>query len=693
MLILTTEKNGVDGKLVELFIKAFASGHVEDGLELRMPIEQANRRLLFKLLYKRYPDQVLKQLNPYFTSNQLNDHVLQVAVSVISCFEDTFVCQLTPSLEQHSSLAIMMSEDLLANLHLLIEAFDPKSARFTSNILLSLAKVKFCIKVAANLMHDQGSIDSIHPNLINKLNENLKAIITHVKEQRDCNILFNYLIKEFVRKHAFSSIKFVTSQPSLNWMVPREIIGEDLSLTDRYVLLGPKYIDTRSAITKSITDRSSKPLEELITKNDPNSSYPYLLVALYMNITTLYKDMDQAPVESIRPVLESRYKHNYWEWKSILENNLTHHMQISKENWKHVELCMLLMQIDKFVKYSKSSMVQTLARLINSPSQFAHSYLPCMPQDNMFDVQRAVRTASRGHDNPTFYECPNGHPYVLFNCGQPWVEYTCDTCGAKIGGTNHNLLSGNKRMNIEDQTKTGYCLSYARNSADNPITDRSLSSQNYHVLRFLIHACLYLASDKETEVHQLMTVVLNANDKKEFFWDHMQKDLRIASKCMNLNTDELIILLHYIVDNMKNSNFSCSSDRSWLTKEDRLNWETKFAENFLQPVLSKIPDYLSKANKSLSDNQTKKEEDNQSKKLYFMAYELNLDANEKRLYCTHQIWKYTPMVDLNLFLNELNITPKDQFVLLKKFIELVTISFNSEIIEANFLYKICSAVI
>ncbi|KAH9084293.1 hypothetical protein LEN26_001090 [Aphanomyces euteiches] len=39
------------------------------------------------------------------------------------------------------------------------------------------------------------------------------------------------------------------------------------------------------------------------------------------------------------------------------------------------------------------------------------------------------------------YACPNGHPYVITECGGAMQESNCPECGAAIGGSGHNLLS------------------------------------------------------------------------------------------------------------------------------------------------------------------------------------------------------------------------------------------------------------
>ena len=41
------------------------------------------------------------------------------------------------------------------------------------------------------------------------------------------------------------------------------------------------------------------------------------------------------------------------------------------------------------------------------------------------------------------YKCPNGHIYAIGECGGAMVESKCPECGAKIGGQNHGLTSGN----------------------------------------------------------------------------------------------------------------------------------------------------------------------------------------------------------------------------------------------------------
>lgn len=44
-----------------------------------------------------------------------------------------------------------------------------------------------------------------------------------------------------------------------------------------------------------------------------------------------------------------------------------------------------------------------------------------------------------------WYECPNGHPYFIGECGGAMQESRCIECGAVVGGTNHSLNATNRR--------------------------------------------------------------------------------------------------------------------------------------------------------------------------------------------------------------------------------------------------------
>eukprot|EP00980_Cylindrotheca_fusiformis_P004953 scaffold1051_cov119-Cylindrotheca_fusiformis.AAC.28 len=43
-----------------------------------------------------------------------------------------------------------------------------------------------------------------------------------------------------------------------------------------------------------------------------------------------------------------------------------------------------------------------------------------------------------------WYECPNGHPYFIGECGGAMETSTCNECGEEIGGSSHRVLGSNR---------------------------------------------------------------------------------------------------------------------------------------------------------------------------------------------------------------------------------------------------------
>eukprot|EP01026_Neomeris_dumetosa_P066282 TRINITY_DN6404_c0_g1_i1.p2 TRINITY_DN6404_c0_g1~~TRINITY_DN6404_c0_g1_i1.p2 ORF type:complete len:435 (+),score=44.89 TRINITY_DN6404_c0_g1_i1:418-1722(+) len=54
-----------------------------------------------------------------------------------------------------------------------------------------------------------------------------------------------------------------------------------------------------------------------------------------------------------------------------------------------------------------------------------------------------MRDATGYRGTGRWFECPNGHPYVIGECGGAMQESRCPECGETIGGTRHTLRSSN----------------------------------------------------------------------------------------------------------------------------------------------------------------------------------------------------------------------------------------------------------
>ncbi|KAF2760220.1 hypothetical protein EJ05DRAFT_275976 [Pseudovirgaria hyperparasitica] len=59
------------------------------------------------------------------------------------------------------------------------------------------------------------------------------------------------------------------------------------------------------------------------------------------------------------------------------------------------------------------------------------------------EVLKAMAGELRGTGH--WYSCVNGHPFSIGECGMPMEEARCPTCGARIGGQNHQAVAGVRR--------------------------------------------------------------------------------------------------------------------------------------------------------------------------------------------------------------------------------------------------------
>ena len=156
----------------------------------------------------------------------------------------------------------------------------------------------------------------------------------------------------------------------------------------------------KKAISQCFNDNNPTSLEEIL--NDNPNCFHYLAMAMYQNITLLYKDTANMPVEIFIPSLNKYFPQHKTYWEPLLENKLTHNLNINNDTWKNVELNLLLIQLKFSFLFSKSKLLKPIIELINNPLKMKESFIPTMPQDSLYDVQKAITTGTRT-ESPKFY--------------------------------------------------------------------------------------------------------------------------------------------------------------------------------------------------------------------------------------------------------------------------------------------------
>jgi hypothetical protein len=90
----------------------------------------------------------------------------------------------------------------------------------------------------------------------------------------------------------------------------------------------------------------------------------------------------------------------------------------------------------KIEKYSKEFDCK-LKNALENLSKVVHSAV------KITDAERKEIVRAMGFKQGHWFKCPNGHIYLITECGGAMEQSRCNECGAEIGGGNHRLLASN----------------------------------------------------------------------------------------------------------------------------------------------------------------------------------------------------------------------------------------------------------
>ncbi len=193
------------------------------------------------------------------------------------------------------------------------------------------------------------------------------------------------------------------------------------------------------------------------------------------------------------------------------------------------------------------------------------------------------------------------------------------------------------------------------------------------MVRFFLHACLYLAcgdSDEHQATVLQSLILVTPENVKEFFWQHMEKDLKVSCQLLNITKDEILILLHSIcfgfLKTVSKNNAAQNSSANFASKGGRQSWEHLFYKTYLAPFFTASSENIAQAN-GLIKRYLERDESKQSK-VYFMAYELMDESKSQVLYENERLWKFKPLVSFSFMVQEMNIQTKpEHYKVLKQF--------------------------
>jgi hypothetical protein len=374
-----------------------------------------NRSMLIQIVFRNYNQIVESHLTRWFDSksfigaNQVFATSQEISLLFQNCVFDNYVHQISNlSIDEQIKFAIPITDEIVKKTEgrILERIFNEKRGMlktFNVDFLLVLSKIKFILSILSKVSHDQETFEAIRnmQQFEKEFSSKIKRIIDSTAPTT--NKLIFYLIKDMIRKYGSSSVKYVQTNEKLSWMTPKDIIGDEKNITDKYVLGGDKYIQCKDAIMSCFKQKNTANLDEIL-KNHVDEYLPYLSLAFYQNITLLFRNIDKDTTriaEIFEPVLDKYYGDKKYFLKSLLSNSYDHYLKVDNSNWQHIDLNLLLMQIKYCVFSSESGLIKGLRGFILEPGSMDEKYLPTMPQDNLYDIKIAL--TGSGTDYTKFY--------------------------------------------------------------------------------------------------------------------------------------------------------------------------------------------------------------------------------------------------------------------------------------------------
>ncbi|XP_033741837.1 E3 ubiquitin-protein ligase rnf213-alpha-like [Pecten maximus] len=584
------------------------------------------RSFLLQLLLQTSGDQVSVYLGTYlqqaeqFVDPTGQEQLIELCLLILQCVEDVYHQDVSKSetpQKKEVQLATVMLRDSIHSIS--IEELSVVK-------LYTLAETRFALSVAAKY------VQKIYVDKSVKMTKGLRQMIdAAAKLCEECGFDWPciYFIKQLCRCYGLDSYQTVCKSGDANmcrWLQMLDLDREEvLECSDLFVVCGDQYITCREIVTKCILGQDPASLIqhlEALSIVDWKKRIPVLL-AVYREVTmsNVYpEDKRKTQPEMFEQLLDILSSHQLFQaqenlLKALFQNTIWRKIRCldihpGMELKDQSIVCLLVHAGITFLQIpDEYTLLQPLITLALLPQNMARSFLPTMPQDDMIEIKEALLAArdQTGGENPVVYRCPNGHPYIIGNCGRPAVLGKCKDCGEAIGGTGYVLSRGNIQDDGTDKTKPGHILGRADQRTDVVVGERAMNPVSCAILRLLTHISMLLGTNENPQVICSM-IQPNIGDHMlvEFLFNHIKLDIASLQRLTGRSVDDVLLLMHRVlfslIETYKNAGALNADILTLITKDARNQWEKLFCKNCLSPLLRDLEKTMKSCNTQLTQD-------------------------------------------------------------------------------------------
>ena len=346
-----------------------------------------------------------------------------------------------------------------------------------------LAKIKiavesFVVKIVAALQSPMTQDLAIPMLIKNQLNKR--------GESSEC--LKRYFIQYVCSDHGMDIYQRIKTVPCLVPLIPEVLINsQSQGFSDIFLVIGDIYQRPFNQIYKTFLLGDVNLALKLLT--DIENAFIKNLVA-YRLLTEI--ESIEHPSAKAEQFKESITQNGIIQ---VLSRNMAcANVQLSPRKEAGTQFLFL---VKVFLQSNQNcGLMRPFKDIVANNGDVENLYLPSFPDS----AERKIAEVNEVVENfTTFGRCPNGHLYLIGDCGQANESGRCPDCGRPIGGAAYgefhagNQIAGGRGdvVNVQNaENVRGYLPNHNLNTFDRQL----LNELNASVMRFFIHAVLYIST-------------------------------------------------------------------------------------------------------------------------------------------------------------------------------------------------------
>jgi hypothetical protein len=588
----------------------------EDAIDPRPVVRSFILQLLLKYnlpVTMEYVEMVFANARKFIQGDNVGD-MEDLCVLFVDCMED--------SLHQHSCISpfderIFTAVEELRNSRELLRA-----EKHTVRHLQGVAVARFGLTIAAQalgdlLVNNERAMSQEHdasmmsvPSNVNSpsIAQLLSAARVVINEDIEDPQLGLFLVKQLMRSKGLDIIDRLQEKYGLEVQWLAELLQQDANeaaIPDYFVVLGERYMRFREAVARTVASGEIRFIDDLVKKCAGQNVVVPILLAIYREITCVRAlPLNRQIPHTVLTSVESHCNQGAVlpAWAKSHAADLINNSQgrplpqlqvvpgIDAQN-----RCLAGLALHIFTTVSScdgAGLVQPLHLMLTQPKTLENSFWPTMPEDYFMEARNLVQ-------GTRWYECKNGHPYLVPNCGKPVVTLRCPDCGESIG---MNTNDPNARTHAS--TQKGHVLGLATRRSQEATPERDLSPPACALIRLLMHGVLVWASCSQDQnvssgVADVVRPPVLQENLPAFFWSHFELDSRLFAKAIGRSVEDSVVVVHKLLEHINKSRGTHQervAGGRLVSVQERKEWETTFSQRYIAPVFkemqTKMTDWL-----------------------------------------------------------------------------------------------------